>query len=330
MDDLAIRIEGMTKYYKRSFFRLNDYASLDDLNLSIPRGKVFGFLGPNGAGKTTTIRCLMDLIRPSSGRAWVLGKPCGDVAIRERMGYLPDSPSFASYLTARQFVMLCARLLKIPKTQRKQRVDEVLELVRMSEHANERLGGFSRGMIQRIGIAQSILNHPDLLILDEPLVGLDPEGRKELLEIVREQKRRGVCVFFCSHILSDVERICDSIGILCRGKLVCTGPLNEMLAPKGLRLDIPISEETLIKELLMEADDSHKREDGGWSLAFHEGPKCQRLMERQFPESVHLNPIRESLEDLFFRSIGRDTPGIKVDPVSNAVVDTRADGSTSH
>jgi ABC-2 type transport system ATP-binding protein len=303
MNELAIRIEGLTKYYRTSLFSLSSVPALDHLNLQVPRGTVFGFLGPNGAGKTTTIRCLMDLIRPSEGRAWVLNEPCGNVRVRGRIGYLPDSPAFSGFLTARQFLNLCARLLRIPKARRRSKIDEVLEVVRMTPYADNKLGGFSRGMIQRIGIAQSILNEPELLILDEPLVGLDPEGRRELLDIVAEQKQRGVCVFFCSHILSDVEKLCDSVAILCKGKLVTTGALQDLLASRGTIVAIPASEESVAKELMLEADDIHKREDGGWKLEFHDEAKCARLRERSLPESIHLAPIKESLDDLFFRSV---------------------------
>lgn len=303
MSELAIRTEGLSKAYRRAFWRPPRLPALEGLSLSIKRGVVFGFLGPNGAGKTTTIRCLMDLIRPTGGKAWVLDQPCGQVQVRGKIGYLPDAPAFSGYLTARQFLNLCSRLLKLPKAARQERIATVLAAVSMTQYADERLAGFSRGMTQRIGIAQALLNHPELLILDEPLVGLDPEGRKQLLQIVREQRERGVCVFFCSHVLSDVEKLCDSVGILCRGKLMCTGGLGELLAPRGTVVSIPVTETVLAQELMLQADEIHHQDGAGWRLEFRGEVKTQRLMERSFPGGVSVTPLRESLEDLFFRVV---------------------------
>ncbi|MEM2915683.1 MAG: ABC transporter ATP-binding protein, partial [Candidatus Bathyarchaeia archaeon] len=253
-DGLAIKTQGLTKYYRLSWFRRAPVPALDRLNLEVPQSCVFGFLGPNGAGKTTTIRCLMDLIRPTSGQAWVLGKPIGDIAIREKIGYLPDSPAFGTHLTPWQFLNICARLLKLPSSIRPQRIEAVLEMVHMKDHKHEAMSGFSRGMLQRIGIAQAMLNLPKLLILDEPLVGLDPEGRRELLDIVRERKSEGVCVFFCSHILSDVETLCDQIGILYKGKLQIVGEIKSLLGENGIQITIPADQEETIQSLLKFAD----------------------------------------------------------------------------
>ena len=307
MDDLAIRTEGLSKQYRGPFFRLRPQAAIDQIDLRVPRGVVFGFLGPNGAGKTTTIRCLMDLIRPTGGRAWVLGTPCGDVAIRQRIGYLPDNPAFSPHLTAWRFLGLCAKLLRIASDQRRERIREALEVVSMSEHAHQRLGEFSRGMIQRIGIAQAILNRPDLLILDEPLVGLDPHGRKDLLDIVLQQKKRGACVFFCSHILSDVEKLCDQVGILSRGKLLCAGSLDDLLGAKGMQVTIPAAHEALARELTLQADDTHHLDGGGWRLTFANGQRAEALQERSWPEDVQVQPFREGLEECFFRLTRQDS-----------------------
>ncbi len=301
MDDHAIVTEELSKQYRGALWRLRPEAALKSLSLSVPRGVVFGFLGPNGAGKTTTIRCLMDLIRPSSGNAWVLGAPSGDVAIRQRVGYLPDNPMFSPHLTAMQFLKLCARLLKVPGDQRRSRIESALKEVDMMESASRPLREFSRGMIQRIGIAQTLLNEPDLLILDEPLVGLDPHGRKDLLEIVRRQKQRGACIFFCSHILSDVEKLCDQVGILFKGRLLCSGPLTELLGAKGMNVLVPAKEESLARELMLDAEDSHREADGSWQLSFTSESKVKRLQERSWPEGVLLQPRREGLEELFFR-----------------------------
>lgn len=301
MDDLAIRTEGLTKYYRGTFWKLSSEPALANLDLQVPRGVVFGFLGPNGAGKTTTIRCLMDLIRPSEGNAWVLGANSGDVQIRERIGYLPDNPSFSQHLSAVQFLNLCGKLLRIPSDQRRIRISEVLDAVDMAEHGGKPLRSFSRGMIQRIGIAQALLNRPDLLILDEPLVGLDPHGRKDLLEIVSQQKEKGTCIFFCSHILSDVEKLCDRVGILNKGRLLCSGPLQEMLGAKGIEIVVPPDQIELAKELMPEAAETHHDEHGAWRLIFEPGETTERLKERSLPAGVELKPRKETLEELFFR-----------------------------
>ncbi len=299
--DLAIRTEDLTKYYRKSFFRRCADPALSNLTLEVPRSSVFGFLGPNGAGKTTTIRCLMDLIRPTSGQAWVLGKPCTDIRIREKVGYLPDSPAFGAHLTAEQFLSICTRLLGIQRAERPRRISEVLDIVHMTRHRHSQLAGFSRGMLQRIGIAQALLNDPELLILDEPLVGLDPEGRKELLQIMQDRKEHGVAVFFCSHILSDVESLCDRIGILSEGRLKTSGPLEDLLAPNGAVLQVPAEQDELAKELMGMADSSHRGENNSWVLEFADSEKVAEVSARAFPEGVSLKQRKEKLEDLFFR-----------------------------
>jgi len=305
MEEFVIRTENLTKVYGRLFWKKKD-PSLDCLNLQIARGTIFGFLGPNGAGKTTTIRLLMDLIKPTSGKAWVLGKPADDVKVKLRIGYLPDGPAFSSYLKAGEFLNICAKLLKIPSAERKKRIAEVLEIVKMSEHANSKLGGFSRGMIQRIGIAQSILNKPELLILDEPLVGLDPHGRQELKDIINEQKKQGTNVFFCSHILSDVESICDHVGILSRGKLLCCGAIGDLLSETGYRILIKPGLDQVMQQLMPEASSSSKLSDGGWELIFNENIAIKNKIDELIkvnPGSIVCSPSRESLEEFFFRKI---------------------------
>ncbi|OGV56884.1 MAG: hypothetical protein A2017_05095 [Lentisphaerae bacterium GWF2_44_16] len=304
-DDYVIKTEDLSKTYGWFIWK-KKIPSLDKLNIAIPRGSIFGFLGPNGAGKTTTIRLLMDLIKPSEGCATVLGMPPDDVKTKHKIGFLPDAPAFSPYLSAYEFLNICAKLLKIPSSERKKRINEVLETVKMSEHVKSKLGGFSRGMIQRIGIAQAILNKPELLILDEPLVGLDPHGRLELMEIVRDQKKRGTNVFFCSHILADVERMCDRIGILYKGKMLCIGTLSELLSEKGTRLSIKPGHDNMAKELMVEALSCNKLPDGSWELVF---PENNAILEKirntkeALAGAITVSASKESLEDFFFRKI---------------------------
>jgi len=303
--EYVIKTENLSKVYGWLFWKRKE-AALSNLNISIPKGTIFGFLGPNGAGKTTTIRLLMDLIKPSSGSATVLGRPTDDIAVKERIGFLPDTPAFGTYLTAYEFLTVCARLLKIPQSGRKQRIDEVLEIVKMTKSAKNKLGTFSRGMLQRIGIAQAILNKPELLILDEPLLGLDPYGRQELKEIIINQKLSGTNVFFSSHILSDVEQICDHIAILNKGRLLCCGRLDEMLSATGFKLTVSPKCDEAVKELMGDATGTNKLPDGSWELCFPKEEGIQKKIDgimARFKEGVALSNSRENLEEFFFRRI---------------------------
>ena len=301
----VIEVKNLTKYYG-SFFWKKQVPALDNLTLSIPTGAVFGFLGPNGAGKTTTIKLLMDLIKPSGGEASILGYPPENVEIKKKIGFLPDEPVFSSYLSANEFLNICAKLLGVPANERKDRIVEVLEIVKMTKHAKSKLGGFSRGMVQRIGIAQAILNRPKLLILDEPLVGLDPHGRQELKDIILHQKSIGTSVFFCSHILSDVETICDHLGILYEGNLLCSGKLVDLLQDTGLSLHIAPEHDDIAKELLSEASETVKLPDGGWNLTFVNKKEVKQTLltvKEKHKDAVTMIPAKENLEKFFFRKI---------------------------
>lgn len=310
MDEFVIQTENLTKSYS-SWFRKAARPALNQLTISIPRGCIFGFLGPNGAGKTTTIKILMGLIRPTGGTAVVLGKPYDDVESKNRIGFLPDSPAFTPSLSAVEFLDVCARLLKIPSAQRKQRVEEVLEIVRMTPHAKSKIGTFSRGMLQRVGIAQAILNKPDLLILDEPLLGLDPYGRQEFKEIILGQKNNfNASVFFSSHILSDVEEICDSISILNKGHLLCAGPLSSLLSGGGDGVTVDVRNEDALRELVVYADQVRRLEQGEWELLFKQNdPAVMKVIEeqiRRFDGLVKIRRASEDLESFFFKKIEED------------------------
>ncbi|MBN1864142.1 MAG: ABC transporter ATP-binding protein [Victivallales bacterium] len=304
----VIEINELTKYYGSLFWKKKTPA-LDRLTLLVPGGTVFGFLGPNGAGKTTTIKLLMDLIRPSSGQARILGEPPDSLDVKRQIGFLPDAPAFSSYLSAREFLVICAKLLRIPSATRRKRIDEVLDIVKMTNHAGSRLGGFSRGMLQRIGIAQAILNEPKLLILDEPLVGLDPHGRQELKDIIISQKKIGTDVFFSSHILSDVEKMCDSIGILNNGKLLCAGRIDQLLSATGVRLHVNPGCDNIAQDFLPMATGSIKLSDGGWELVFTTTLDLTSKLDKlraERPGDISVSSSRENLEDFFFRKIESD------------------------
>lgn len=303
----VIRTESLSKRYGTLFWKKKTL-SLDQLTISVPRGAVFGFLGPNGAGKTTTIKLLMDLIRPTSGSAQVLGKPVWDPAVRRKIGFLPDAPAFNGLMTASEFLNVCANLLKMPREQRKHRIPEVLDTVRMTASADDKLGGFSRGMLQRIGVAQAILNDPDLLILDEPLLGLDPYGRQELKRIIREQNQRGTTVFFSSHILADVQEICDHAAILNKGRLLCSGKLGDLLGSQGLSVRLTDAD-NLIHELLPDARECQKKGPNEWELTFDKTPESEKRLQslkEKHSGKVEIVEQWESLEEFFFQKIEQD------------------------
>ena len=220
---VASRIEGLRK-------RFGDVQALDGLDLVVEPGSVFGFLGPNGAGKTTTIRILAGLARADAGQAWIDGL---EVAadrrrIASRIGYLPQDPAFYPWMTAREFVDHIGRVFGLPARERLARTDELLHLVGLVEVADRRVGGFSGGMGQRLGIAQALVNQPPVLLLDEPVSGLDPVGRRELLQLI-ERLRDQCTVFMSTHILADVERVCDTVAIIDRGRLLAEAPQQELL-----------------------------------------------------------------------------------------------------
>lgn len=222
MTETAIYCEGLTRHY-------GDVIALQDLNLSVPYGSIFGFLGRNGAGKTTTMRLLVGLGHPTAGRAWIAGVETtnADSRAREKFGYLPQDPAFYSWMTPREYLDYAGRLFEMPVADRKARIEEILELVGLQDAARRKIGGFSGGMHQRLGIAQALLHRPPVLLLDEPTSSLDPAGRYEVLDLL-DRLRGDVTVFFSTHILADVERICDTIAIIHKGQLLLVAGRDEL------------------------------------------------------------------------------------------------------
>ncbi|MBA7595816.1 Vitamin B12 import ATP-binding protein BtuD [subsurface metagenome] len=236
----SLKIEELTKIYKRVFGR--DIKAVDNLTLSVEQGEIFGFLGPNGAGKTTTLKMLTGLLYPTSGRAWILGKEIQETEPKKKIGFLPEHPSFYQHLSGLELLSFYGGVFGIEKGKRNKKIETVLDLVGLKDVANQRIHSYSKGMIQRIGIAQSLINDPELVILDEPLSGLDPIGRKDVKDILLSLKEEGKTVFFSTHILPDVEKICDRVGILIDGKLVKVGSLNELLKEETKTTDITLQE----------------------------------------------------------------------------------------
>jgi ABC-2 type transport system ATP-binding protein len=230
----AVEIENLTKDYEVGFLRKRRVRALDGLTLTVERGEIFGFLGANGAGKTTTIKLLMRLMYPTSGSARILGRDVGDASMRAEIGYLPEHPYFYDYLTARELVEYCAELFGYARAERRRRAAEVLARVRLEEKSwDKQLRKFSKGMLQRVGLAQAIVNDPSVVFLDEPMSGLDPVGRREVRDLIASLREAGTTVFFCSHILADIEVLCDRAAVLQRGRLAHLGRLDELRGSRG-------------------------------------------------------------------------------------------------
>jgi ABC-2 type transport system ATP-binding protein len=238
--DPVISAVKLNKVY-RSGFGMRRVTALADVTFDVGRGEVFGFLGPNGAGKTSLIKILMGLARPTAGVAQVFGRPARDARTKSRIGFLPESPYFYEYLTATEFLGLSARLSGVTASETDRRVRNLLKLVRMEDAAGARMHGYSRGMLQRMGIAQAMISDPELVILDEPMGGLDPVGRKEFRDIIVGLRDQGKTVFFSTHILADVEMICDRVGIIIAGEMVNIGALSDILTDEVQAYEVTVT-----------------------------------------------------------------------------------------
>lgn len=231
-DSMAVvQTWNLGKVYRTGFWMNQKVESLKDCSLSIHQGETFGLLGPNGAGKTTLLKTLLGITRPTTGRAVILGKPIGDRTVKQKIGYLPENTYLYDFLTAWEFLEFIAGLFQIPKKVQQRRIPELLDLVGLAQSTAKRkkLKQYSKGMLQRVGMAQALINDPEIVFLDEPMSGLDPMGRYRLREIVLSLKQQGKTIFFNSHVLSDIEQICDRIAFLALGELICQGSLDELL-----------------------------------------------------------------------------------------------------
>ncbi len=308
----VIQTVKLSKVY-RSGFRMKRVRALVDLDLEIEKGETFGFLGPNGAGKTTLIKILMGLASPSSGQARIFGRPPRDARVKSRIGFLPESPYFYEYLTAMEFLRLSAQLSGVPGQEAEARVRRLLKLVRMEDAANVQMRGFSRGMLQRIGVAQALVNDPELVILDEPMGGLDPIGRKEFRDIIAKLRKQGKTVFFSTHILSDVEMICDRVGIVIAGRLVNTGRLTEILTEKAESIEVTVTGVTgKFRKVLERVAQQSIRSGDSLLLTVRGDDEVERVMAivREAKAKVSaIVPRRKTLEDYFMarvREAGRN------------------------
>ena len=304
----AIETEGLTKDYLVGFWRPRPYRALDALTLSVETGEVFGFLGPNGAGKSTTLKLLMQLIFPTKGSARILGKPVGDVSVRRRLGFLAENPYYYDYLTAEELLTYFARLFGYESSDAKTRVARVLDQVGLGAERRLRLRRFSKGMVQRVGLAQALLNDPEVVFLDEPMSGLDPLGRRDVRDLILGLRARGCTVFFSSHILSDAEALCDRVAIVAQGKLAASGRLNELLAfeLQGWELVIADVPAALMTALPARFQGVTTLSHGRVALKLPADAEPERVIAGLKGEGAHLeslSPIRMSLEDFFMQHV---------------------------
>lgn len=218
--------------------RFGHTLALAGLSMTVPRGEVFGFLGPNGAGKTTAVKLLLGLLAPSSGEGWLLGRPVGDLQTRRRIGYLPELFRYQAWLTATEVLALHCELAPLPRSTWKDEINTVLETVGLSDRANDRVGTFSKGMQQRLGLGAALLGEPELVFLDEPTSALDPVGRHDVREIIRGLASRGSAVFLNSHLLSEVEQVCDRVAVVDHGRVIAEGSMDELLGGTAVRVRV--------------------------------------------------------------------------------------------
>ena len=303
----AIEIENLTKDYPVGFWRKRMRRSLDHLSLEVAEGEIFGFLGPNGAGKTTTLKLLMGLIFPTEGSARIRGRSIADVSMHREIGYLPEQPYFYDYLTARELLDYYARFSGFTRTQRKERVARFLDLVGLTAAADVQLRKFSKGMLQRGGIAQAILHDPQVVFLDEPMSGLDPVGRREVRDIILGLKKQGRTVFFSTHILSDAEMLCDRVAVLVDGKLQGTGSPGEIVSIEVQAMEVffEIPEGRAIPAALAQ----HTAQMGArYRIEVAEADLYAALgrLRDAGARILSVSPVRPTLEDYFLRLVGRN------------------------
>jgi ABC-2 type transport system ATP-binding protein len=298
----AIQINGLTK----KFMQRGEVVAVDNLTLDVQEGEIFGFLGPNGAGKTTTIKMLLGLIFPTSGTAHVLGRPAGDLEMKRQISYLPESPYFYDHLTGGELLDFYARIFKLPKDVRERRVDELMELVGLKNDKQKQLKQYSKGMLQRIGIAQALINDPKLLIFDEPTSGLDPVAHIEIRNLIESLRNQGKTVFLSSHQLSDVELVCDRVAILNYGRMVRTGRVEELI--EGSRVLVTaegVSDQGL--EEIRKFVPQIQQQNGTISLFQEDLDQVNRVLDvvrANGGRVLSVVPQKRRLEDIFVETVG--------------------------
>jgi ABC-2 type transport system ATP-binding protein len=301
----AIRIENLRKKFRLGFIP-KARQILDGITLSVREGEIFGYLGPNGAGKTTTIKCLLGLIHPDTGTIEIFGRTYLSPRSRERLGFLPENPYFYDYLTAREFLAFTADLFGLARKDKEERIGRLLKLVGLERAADLPLRKYSRGMLQRAGLAQALINDPKLVILDEPLGGMDPIGRKEIRDIIVRFKDEGKTVFFTSHILQDIEMICDRVAIVVGGRIVKEGPLSDLVSERILFTEATVS--GLPAEAFRDLGESVSAQGDRVLLKIFDESKVDAVLDLVRDRKgrlLSLSPRTETLEDIFVVTVTR-------------------------
>ena len=307
----AIEILGLEKTYMVGFWHKRPRQALHPLHLSVEESEIFGFLGPNGAGKTTTLKLLMGLVFPTAGSARILGQQWTDPEVKAQIGFLPEQPYFYDYLTAQELLDYYGQLSGVPAKDRKRRIDEVLSLVSLTDVKGVQLRKFSKGMLQRVGIAQAILHDPKVLFFDEPMSGLDPIGRREVRDLMEQLKLQGKTVFFSTHILSDAEALCDRVAIIYKGELRRVGTIEELTASVQGKVDViwqgtqvPASIKALGGECHVSGDTVRVVLNANQQDAAIDALRRERL------RLISLTPVRTSLEAYFVEELQPSQPAV--------------------
>lgn len=314
----AIETEALTKDYSIGFWRPRPYRALDGLTLTVEPGEVFGFLGPNGAGKSTTLKLLMQLIYPTSGSARILGRPVGDIEVKRRIGFLAENPYYYDYLTTEEVLAYFARLFGFTGADVAARVTRVLEEAGIAHYRNMKLRALSKGNLQRVGLAQALINDPEVIFLDEPMSGLDPIGRSQVRDLILKLRQRGCTVFFSSHILSDAESLCSRVGIMAQGRLVASGRVSDMIAfeLKGWELVVSGLSDDVSNRLQGRVRAITALKHGRYTIDLPPDAEPETLiaeLRATGADLVSLNPVRETLEEYFVKQVAAAEPRRAID-----------------
>ncbi len=308
--EYAVEIKNLSKDYETGFLRKKWVRALDDLTLNVRPGQIFGFLGGNGAGKTTTIKTLMRLQFPTEGSAKILGHDISDVQMHRRIGYCPENPYFYDYLTARELMEYFGELFGLDKPKRREKSEELLNAVGLDERDwKKQLRKFSKGMLQRVGLAQSLINDPEIVFLDEPMSGLDPVGRREIRELIAALRDKGTTVFMSTHILSDIEALCDEVAILRGGKLAAAGNLSDLLASseesRALEINVEgVRADTIRNAVEFIAGATLTPKPNGASIQVIDETDVEAVLQitrKAGGRLASVQPVKQSLEELFVR-----------------------------
>lgn len=304
MAECVVRVDRLRKVFVSPWTRKKTVA-VDDVSFEVQAGEVFGFLGPNGAGKTTTLKMLMGLLHPTSGQASLLGHPAGAQAAKAMVGYLPENPYFYDYLSAREFLHMVGRVYKMASADRKKRVESLLDRVGLSMAKSRPMRSYSKGMLQRVGLAQALMSEPALVVLDEPMSGLDPVGRREVRDLIDELRETGHTVVFCTHILADAEQLCDRVAMIVKGKIRQIGTMEEVLGKSVHRVDLRFSGFQSIPSAISELLCGEPKRSGDVWTAASEGQKqatkaCAEIVAAG-GNVLSLVPHRQTLEEVFVR-----------------------------